>query len=84
LALIGKIVKGMEMAIPLVGSASDAGQELLKALKGLGKFVQPGEGSPGVERTEQDRMQLMQRQMGPMAGARRAAGPPQVGTGTPA
>lgn len=84
LALIGKIVKGMEMAVPLVGSQSDAGQALLKALTSLGKFIQPGEGSPGVEKTEQDRMQLMQRQMGPAAAGARAAAPPQPDMGSAA
>lgn len=84
LALIGKIVKGMEMAIPLVGSTSDAGQSLLSALKSLGKFIQPGESSPGIEKTENERMQLMQRQMGPAAAAQRASGPPaQAGGGAP-
>ncbi len=82
LALIGKIVKGMEMAVPLVGSTSDAGQALISALKSLGKFVQPGESSPGIEKTENDRMQMQQRQMGPAVAAQRAAGPPaNVATG---
>lgn len=75
-ALIGKIVKAMEMAVPLVGSTSDAGQALLSGLKTLGKFVQPGEASPGVEKTENERLALMQRQMGPAAMANRAAAPP--------
>lgn len=80
LALIGKIVKGMEMAIPLVGSTSDAGQALLSSLKTLGKFTQPGEASPGIEKTENERMALMQRQMGPAAAAQRASAPPTTGT----
>lgn len=82
LALIGKVVKGMEMAVPLVGSTSDAGQALISALKSLGKFVQPGESSPGIEKTENERMQMQQRQMGPAAAAQRASAPPSdVATG---
>ena len=78
LAIIGKIVKGMEIAVPLVGSQSEAGQALLKCLASLGKFIHQEDTSPGVEKTEQDRMQLLQRQMGPGAAAQQAAGPPGV------
>lgn len=79
-ALIGKIIKGIEMAIPLVGSGSEAGQALIDSLKKLGKFAQPGEMSPGIDKTEEDKMALMQRQMGPAAGAQRASAPPSPAT----
>lgn len=85
-AIIGKVVKGIELAIPLVGSASEAGAALISALQKLGKFAPPSNQSPGIEKTENERMALMQRQMGPAATAQHAAmpAPPNIGTGATA
>lgn len=47
---LGVIVKQLTDLLPLLGAASEPGQEILKFLPKLAKFVQPGAVSPTAER----------------------------------
>ena len=88
---IGAVIKALERILPMVGSETEIGQEVMKSLKGLGKFS--GGSDPQAEKNElqqaflrnaeQGRMaQMMQQQRaaggGPGGGAG-AGGPPGAG-----
>lgn len=53
---LGSVVKQLEELIPLLGSSSEAGQEVLKSLNRLAKFVPAGSVTPAAERNNIQQM----------------------------
>lgn len=82
---LGSVVKQMEELIPMVGSTSDIGQAVLKALNSLVKFVPAGAVTPAAERnnlqqamtrnaSQDQQLQMLQKHR--MAGGAQAGGAP--------
>lgn len=72
LARIGLMLKIAEETLPMLGSGTDAGRDLLKAISLLAKHIPPGSVSPGVQQTAMQNAMLRQRQMQPQIAALRA------------
>lgn len=53
---LGSVVKQMEELIPLLGSSSEPGQAVLKALNALVKYVPAGSVTPAAERNNIQQM----------------------------
>jgi len=68
------IIHDLEEIIPLVGSGSEAGKDVLDALKKLGKHVQPGAVSPAAQRNVLQNAQLRNAQQAKMMQALQGAG----------
>lgn len=64
---LGVIVRGLEQLIPLLGSASESGRDVLKALNMLSKHVPPGSVSPAAEANQIQQMAIRNAQQGQMA-----------------
>ena len=83
LAQLQWAVRIMEKALPMLGSTSEEGKSVMKALVSLQKLVPAGSTSPGVENSALQQMMLGARQEQPMlamlknaqAGAGGAGGP---------
>ena len=78
---LGVIVSLMEKTIPLLGSASEPGKDLLKALSTLSKHIPPGAVSPAAQQNTMQSLMMKQAQMGPQIQAMRqqSMAPPQGG-----
>jgi len=74
MALLSAAVHTLEEAMPKLGVASEAGQEVMKSLPRLAKHVPPGAVSAGVENTALQKIMLKNRQNS-MAVAQMRAGP---------
>ena len=72
LARIGLLLKIGEETLPMLGSGSDAGKDLLKAIQLLSKHLPPGSVSEGVQQTAMETALLKQRQQQPAVAALRA------------
>lgn len=85
LAKLGLIVRLLESLIPALGSGTEAGKDVLKALTSLSKHVPPGAVSPGVENSSLMKLMQDQRQQQPQIAAMRQAmaGPQNSGAGAP-
>src|SRR5208282_4558365 len=59
---LGLVVQGLQEILPQVGSGSDVGQAILKALTGLSKFVPPGAVTPAAQKQQLERMAQAQQQ----------------------
>lgn len=59
---LGLVVQRLQEILPQVGSGSDAGQAILKALTGLSKFVPPGSVTPAAQNQQIQRLQQAQQQ----------------------
>lgn len=77
LARVGLVLKLMEETLPLLGSGTDAGRDLVKAIGLLSKHLPPGSVSPGIQNTAMQNAMLKQRQQQPAMAALRAAQAPQ-------
>lgn len=73
LAKLGVVVRQLEQILPVFGAGSDAGKDILKALNGLSKHVQPGSVSSGVEQTAMQELLMKARQNAPQMAAMKAA-----------
>ena len=73
LAKLGLIVRLLESLIPALGSGTEAGKDVLKALTSLSKHVPPGAVSPGIENSALMNLSQQQRQQQPQIAAMRAA-----------
>jgi hypothetical protein len=81
---LGVFVKNLEQIIPLVGSSSPIGQDVLKALQMLSKHIPPGTVTPAGEQNQIQSMamrnsqntaqaaQMRQQQAQPQGGAPQA------------
>lgn len=78
-AMLAPLVRQMEMILPKLGSGSDAGGALLKAISSLSKFAAPSEASPGIAMNAAQSMADKMRQQMPLIAALRAqqGGAPQ-------
>ena len=83
LARIGLALNILEQSLPMVGSGTDAGRDMLKAMGLLSKHIPPGSVSPGVQQTAMQGALLKQRQMQPAIAALRAQQAPQQGAQMP-
>jgi lysophospholipase L1-like esterase len=59
---LGLVVQQLQELLPQLGSGSDAGQAVLKALTGLSKFVPPGSVTPAAQKQQLERMAQAQQQ----------------------
>jgi hypothetical protein len=59
---LGIVVKAMGELIPLLGATSEAGQEVLKSLQRLAKYVPAGAVTPAAERNELENRMLKNQQ----------------------
>ena len=59
---LGLVVQGLQEILPPVGSGSDVGQAILKALTSLSKFVPPGSVTPAAQKQQLERMAQAQQQ----------------------
>jgi hypothetical protein len=59
---LGLVIKQLEALVPMLGSGSEPGAAVLKALNSLAKFVPSGSVTPGAERTNIDRMAMQNAQ----------------------
>ncbi len=59
---LGLVVQQMQEILPQVGSGSEVGQALLKALTALSKFVPPGSVTPAAQKQQLERMAQAQQQ----------------------
>jgi len=59
---LGLVVQGLQEILPQVGSGSDVGQAILKALTSLSKFVPPGSVTPAAQKQQLERMAQAQQQ----------------------
>lgn len=80
----------MEKALPLLGSGSPVGQDLLESIKKLSKHTPPGSGAPGVETTgmkqallEQQQNRPLQQVLGAMGQQQQQQVMPPEGVGAP-
>ena len=73
-------VKVLEEALPLLGSASEAGREVLSVLNKLSKLAPSGSVPTGVVNSSMQNIQQRQAQMQPLIAAMRAQG---AGGGAP-
>lgn len=74
LAKVQVAVRILEKALTELGSMSEQGKELMKALTALGKMVPPGSSSPGVEQTALHQLMMQQKQEQPEIARLRAMG----------
>lgn len=74
LAQVQWAVRLLERALPMIGSASEPGKDIMKAITALGKHVPPGASSPGVEQSSLQQMMMQQRQEQPEIARMRAMG----------
>jgi hypothetical protein len=72
--LLRVVVRQLEMILPMLGSGSPAGKEVMKSLTSLGKLVPAGATSSGMENNAQQQLMMQQRQQAPMLAALRAQG----------
>ena len=74
------VLKNLEALVPRLGATSEAGADVLKAIRLISKHVQPGSVSPAAQRNElMSQMQRMQQgaaQLNQMRQMARPAGPP--------
>jgi hypothetical protein len=68
------VIHDLEEIIPLVGSGSEAGKDILGALTKLGKHVQPGAVTPAAQRNVLQNAQLRNAQQAKMLQALKAGG----------
>ena len=61
LAKVQVAVRILEKALGDLGSSTDQGKELMKALTALGKMVPSGSTSPGVEQTALQQLMMQQK-----------------------
>lgn len=84
---LGVIVKQLEPLLALLGSSSEPGQAVLKAINSLAKFVPPGSVTPAQTKNVLDsaqmqntqnnaQMQALRQRM--MQGGQQGAAPPQM------
>ena len=59
---LGMLLKGAETILPLVGSGSEMGKDVLKVITILSKHVQPGAVSPASEKNQIEQMAMRQQQ----------------------
>ena len=59
---MGVIIKQLEPLLPLLGSTSDAGQAVLKAIQALSKFVPAGSVTPAQTKNVLDQSQMQNSQ----------------------
>jgi len=62
LMAIGMHARQIEMQIPKLPFGSDAHRSISEAINKISKFVKDAGGSPGIERTQADAMQIAARQ----------------------
>jgi hypothetical protein len=55
-------VKALEQLLPLFGSGSDQGKDVMKAIQTLSKHIPPGAVTPAAERNQLEKMALQQTQ----------------------
>lgn len=69
----------------MLGTGSEAGRDVLKALQNLSKHIPPGAMSQGVEQNALQGLLMRQRQMAPQIAAMRASqgGPPPMAQAPP-
>lgn len=83
LAKLQVIVRQLEALLPTFGAGSDVGKDVLKALSGLSKHIQPGSVSPGVEQSALQEILMKSRQNALQMAAAKGMGqggqPPQPG-----
>lgn len=53
---LGLVVRGLEQILPLVGSNSPVGQDVLSTIKSLSKHIPPGSVTPAAERNQLEEM----------------------------
>ena len=88
LAKLGLVIRLMENLVPLLGTGSEAGKDVLQALSRLAKHVPAGMFSQGVEKSAMDGAAQQNRQMAAIqamkaAGAGGGAPPPGAGAAPP-
>lgn len=81
---IGIVIKALEKILPLVGSSSELGQEVLKSIKGLAKYVPAGSVTPAAEQNQLQAAQIRSVQNGQNAALLRQQQAQQQGGGAPA
>lgn len=59
---LGMVVKQLEQLIPMLGSGSEIGKDVLKALNSLVKHVPPGGASPAAEKNNIEQMAMQNAQ----------------------
>lgn len=74
MAMLAPMVRQMEQILPRLGSGTEAGAALLKAISSLSKFAAPAESSPGIAMNAAQNIQNRMRQEMPMIAALRAQG----------
>lgn len=74
MAMLAPLVRQMEQILPRLGSGSEAGAALLKAISSLSKFAAPAEASPGIAMNAAQNIMNRLRQEGPMIAAMRGQG----------
>ena len=73
LAKLGVAIRVLESILPMVGSGSEVGKDVLKALNSLSKHVPVGSQSSGIDTSALQEMLMKARQMQPQIAAMRAA-----------
>jgi len=64
---IGVLLRGMEEALPMLGSGSEAGKDLLKAITLLSKHIPPGSVTPAAQKNTIESMAMKSAQQGAQA-----------------
>ncbi len=74
LAQVQWAVRLLEKSLPLIGSGTEPGKDIMKAITALTKHVPPGSTSPGVEQSSLQQMMMQQKQEQPEIARLRAMG----------
>lgn len=74
---IGIVVMALERILPLAGSGSDVGKEVLKAISALSKFVPPGSVTPAAQMNQIQNTAIQAQQNGATAAQLRQGQQPQ-------
>lgn len=81
---LGLVVKGLEQLIPLLGSSSEAGRDVVSCLQKLVKHVPAGSVTPAAEKNQIEQMAMRNAQNSQQAGAMRQQAGAAGGGGAPA
>ena len=73
MAKLSLAVKQLEQLVPLLGATSEAGADVLEAIKKLAKHIPPGAVNQAAEKNSMQQMMMKQQQMSPMIAAQRMA-----------
>ncbi len=81
MAQLGMAIRVLERSLPMLGSGSEAGSAVLKAISSLTKFAAASDSSPGIAMNAAQNVTNQMRQNMPMIAAMRAqgGGAPQPG-----